>query len=73
MNIAQSNSPDIKRAGLNLKRSQESLKAQNASLKSRFSLTVEPFSFEKIREFDSFNSTWNTRETKQSSGLVSIR
>lgn len=72
MTIAQSNSPNILRAKLNLERSQESLKAQNASLKSRFSLTVTPFSFDRAREFNPFFSTWNTSETKQSSGLFSI-
>ncbi len=72
MNIARENSPDIQHARLNLERSQESLKAQNATLKSHFSLTIEPFSFSRDRAFDSFYSTWNTTETKQSSGLFSI-
>ncbi|MFC2088540.1 TolC family protein [Calditrichota bacterium] len=72
MNIARTNSPDILQAKLNLERSQESLKAQNASLKSQFRLTVEPFRFDRAREFSPFFSTWNTSETKQSSGLFSI-
>ncbi len=34
--IASQNSPDIKRVRLNMERSQELLKAQNAALKSNF-------------------------------------
>lgn len=72
MAIARENSPDILQAKLTLERSRESLKAQNASLKSQFRLSIEPFSFQRAREFNQFFSTWNTSETKQSSGLFSI-
>ena len=70
--IAEQNSPDIQRARLSLDRSRELLNAQEASLKSRFSFTVEPFFFSHQREFNTFFSTWNTSELKSSSGTFTI-
>jgi len=72
LDIASKNSPDIRRSELNLERSQQSLNAQKASLKSRFSLTLNPFDYEKTRQFNTFFSTWNTSENKQSSGVFTI-
>ena len=66
--IAKKNSPDIQRSQYNLERSQESLNAQKAALKSRFSLSVNPFGFSNTRQFNTFFNTWNTNETKYSSG-----
>jgi outer membrane protein len=66
--IAKENSPDIQRSQYNLERSQESLNAQKAALKSRFTLTVNPFGFSNTRQFNNFFNTWNTNETKYSSG-----
>jgi outer membrane protein TolC len=70
--IAEQNSPDIQRARLSLDRSRELLNAQEASLKSRFSFTMEPFFFSHQREFNTFFSTWNTSELKSSSGTFTI-
>ncbi len=72
LEIAREHSPDIRLAKLNLERSRELLKAQEAGLKSRFSLTLRPFAFSRDREFNTFFSTWNTSEIKQSSGTFVV-
>ena len=72
LGTASSNSPNIQRARLSLERSQKLLDAQNAALKSRFSLTLDPFSYDHGREFNPFFSTWNTTEIKSSSALLTI-
>ena len=66
LDIARSNSPDIRRSLLNLERSEQTLKAQNAALKSNFSLNLTPLSYDKTRAFDIYNSKWNTSETTKS-------
>ena len=72
LEIAQTNSPDIKRSILNLESNRKSLDAQQASLKSKFSLEVTPFDFSRSRVFDEFFSTWNTSEDYNSSGTFSV-
>lgn len=72
LDIARTNSPDIKRTLLNLERSEQSLKAQNAALKSQFSLSLTPFSYNKSRSFDDFYSIWNTNETTESFGTFTV-
>ena len=72
LEIAMENSPDIKELELSLIRSQELLNAQNAALKSQFSLSLTPMDYSRDRAFNNFFSTWNTSETKQSSGLFRI-
>ena len=42
MEIAQENSPSLRRSYMNLERYKQNLLAQKASLKSRFSLNLEP-------------------------------
>lgn len=72
LEIAKSNSPDIRRSILNLESNRKSLEAQQASLKSKFSLEVTPFDFNRRRVFDEFFSTWNTSEDYNSSGTFSV-
>ncbi len=72
MDIAEENSPDIKRTRYNLIRSQENLNAQRASLKSNFSLTIDPLEYSNDREFNDFFSTWNDQEVIRSSGSFTI-
>lgn len=72
LDIARTNSPDIRRSILNLNRSQELLKAQNAALKSNFSLNLTPISYDKTRAFDIYASKWNTSETTRSNGTFTI-
>lgn len=72
MQIAEQNSPDIQRARLNLVRSQENLNAQQAALKSNFSLSVNPFEYSNERTFNDLASKWNTFETKKSYGSLTV-
>ncbi len=72
INVALENSPNIKRSKLNLERSQESLNAQNAALKSKFNLQITPFDYYRDRQFNDFFSTWYTSENKQSFATFSI-
>lgn len=72
LDIARTNSPDIRRTLLNLERSEQSLKAQNAALKSQFSLSLTPFSYSKNRTFDNLNSIWNTNQNTQSFGTFTV-
>jgi outer membrane protein TolC len=72
LQTALKNSPDIQQARLSLNRSQKLLDAENASLKSRFSLYIEPFNYSHNREFNQFFSRWNTAELKSSSLLFTI-
>jgi outer membrane protein TolC len=72
LEIAKQNSPEIQRARFSLERSQENLNAQEASLKSRFGLYLEPFNYDRRSEFNTFFSTWNTTETKTYNGTISI-
>lgn len=72
LQIAREHSPDIQQARLSLNRSQKLLEAENASLKSRFTLDLQPFNYYHNREFNQFFSTWNTSELKQSSLLFTI-
>ncbi len=70
--IARQNSPDIRQAKYALERGQQLLNAQEASLKSKFSLSLEPFYYSRASEFNTFFSTWNTTEIKSYSGTFSI-
>ena len=72
MDIAEKNSPDIKRTRFSLERSQENLNAQRASLKSNFSLSINPFEYSNNREFLDFASQWNNQERIESSGSFTI-
>ncbi len=72
LEIASQNSPDIRRSLLNLERSQESLNAQNAALKSQFSLNLTPIDFSRTRSFDDFTSQWFTQEQLGASGTFTV-
>jgi len=72
MQIAESNSPNMKRTKLNLIRSQENLNAQNAALKSQFSLSINPIGYNQNREFNDLISKWNTTRTTESFGLFTV-
>ncbi len=72
ISIAGQNSPDIRRSLLNLTRYRESLNARRASLKSRFSLDVQPVSFNQTRVFDKPFNKWFTSRYFSSSGTFRI-
>jgi outer membrane protein len=72
LNIAETNSPSMKKTRLNLIRNQENLNAQNAALKSNFSLTLNPISYNQNREFNELISKWNSMTTTQSYGDFTV-
>jgi outer membrane protein TolC len=72
LEIARNNSPDIQRSLLSLERSEQTLKAQNAALKSNFSLSVTPLSYDQRRQYDLYNSQWYTSKTTQPSGTFTV-
>jgi len=72
LKVAESNSPSMKRTRLNLIRSQENLNAQNAALKSNFSLTINPIGYTQSREFNDLISKWNSRNTTESYGMFTV-
>jgi len=72
MKIAEANSPSIKQTKLSLIRSQENLNAQNAALKSNFSLTINPIGYTQSREFNDLISKWNTRRSTESYSVFTV-
>ena len=72
LSIAESNSPAMKKTRLNLIRSQENLNAQNAALKSNFSLSVNPIEYSQNRSFNDLISKWNSSRTTESYGLFTV-
>lgn len=72
LDVAAKNSPSIKRTRLNLVRSQENLNAQNAALKSNFSLILNPISYSQNRDFNELISDWNSRKNTESYGNFTI-
>lgn len=72
LKVAESNSPSMKRTRLNLVRSQENLNAQNAALKSNFSLTLNPLSYTQNRQFNDLISKWNSIKNTESFGNFTI-
>jgi outer membrane protein TolC len=72
LSIAESNSPSMKITRLNLIRSQENLNAQNAALKSNFSLTLNPIGYSQDRQFNDLISKWNSQKTTESFGVFTV-
>jgi len=72
MEIAVDNSPDMQQTELSLERSQERLNAQRARLKSQFSITLDPFEYEKTNRFDQQTSEWFLNESASSGGTFAI-
>ena len=70
--FAGRNSPDIQRSLFNLVRAEESLNAQRASLKSQFSLSLNPVEYSNRREFDTRFSQWYTYENFTTSGTFRV-
>ncbi|MBK6267322.1 TolC family protein [Marivirga sp. S37H4] len=70
--IAQQSSPTIKKSILNLYGNQRSLDAQRAALKSRFSLDITPFDYNRNRNFNDLFSQWNTNEDYNSFANFSV-
>ena len=72
LDIAEKNNPDLQAAKLNLERYQYNLVAQQASLKSRFSLDLNPINYSRSRRFDNRLSQWYTNETLNTSGTFMV-
>ena len=72
LNYSIENSPELKTALMNLRRYEFSLNAQRASLKSKFSLTLNPVSYSRNRYFENRLSEWYTNESFSSTGTFSI-
>lgn len=72
MDIAEGNSPSLRRSIMNLERYKQNLIAQRASLKSRFSLNLNPIDYNKNRSFDNRLSQWYTNESLNSSGTFQV-
>lgn len=72
LKVAEENSPSMKRTRLNLIRSQENLNAQNAALKSNFSLSVNPLEYRQDRAFNDLIAEWNTTKTTESYGVFTV-
>lgn len=72
LSIAESNSPTIKKTRLNLIMNQENLNAQNAALKSNFSLTINPIGYSNNRAFNDLISKYNSTNTTESYGLFTV-
>ena len=72
LDITEENNPTLVRSKLNLERYQLNLVAQRASLKSRFSLNLDPINYSKTRRFDNRLSQWYTNETLNSSGTFQV-
>lgn len=72
LDIAEENNPDLIASKLNLERYQYNLEAQQASLKSRFSLDLTPINYSKSRRFDERLSQWYTNEMLNTSGTFRV-
>lgn len=64
--------PDLINSRMSMERYEQNLIAQRASLKSRFSLNLEPISYSQSRQFDSRYSDWYTNRSLSSSGTFTI-
>lgn len=73
LEIASQHSPALIQSKLSLEQRQLNLKAQDASLKSQFSLDVNPFSYTRNNQYDSYNSKWYANENMTSSASLGIR
>lgn len=72
LSTAYQNSPTIRSQELSLERSQQSLNAQRAALKSKFSLDLSPFSYSNQNEYSQDFQEWRNYKNLSSSGSFSI-
>ena len=72
LKIAFENSPALVQSKLSLRQNELNLQAQKASLKSQFSLDVNPFSYSRSSRYDSYNSKWYDSKSMSSSASLGI-
>lgn len=70
--IAQTNSPDIRKSRLNLLSNQKSLDARRAGMKSRVDLDVVPVDFFRNRMYEPIIASWNTTQDFTSYANLSV-
>jgi outer membrane protein TolC len=73
LDIAEENNPQMISSKLSLERTQFNLEAQRASLKSQFSLNVNPIGYSNTRSFDNRDSEWYTNESLSTQGTFQVR
>ncbi len=72
LDLAQKQSPGVMQSRFNLEQNQKSLEANQAALKTRLSLTVNPFNFDRTRQFNDLFSTYNTTENRSIFGTLTV-
>lgn len=72
MQIALSNSPDIKQSRLTMEQNREYLNAELAHLKSNFSLTVTPVEYSVSDTYEEYYSKWYNSKRLTSNGTLMI-
>ena len=72
LEIANNNSPEVRKSALNRERSKNFLDAQRASLKTNFNLSLDPFNYSREERFYEVASRWQTTETYSSMANFSI-
>lgn len=72
MDIAFNNSPNLKTSEYSLIRSQQSLAAQRAAMKSKFTFNTNPFQYTNVRDYDDFAQQWYTNKKVQSNGTFNV-
>ncbi len=60
--VAQTNSPDIKKSNLNLLSNEKNLDAQRKGMKSRVDLDIVPIDYYRNRVYEPIIAQWNTYE-----------
>jgi outer membrane protein len=73
LNIAFQNSPSMRQAGFQLEISERNLMAQQAGLKSQFSLTLMPYRTSSSRVFNDLTSDYNTQTQTRTQTTFTIR
>ena len=68
LEIAYQQSPCIIQSKMSLQQSELALIQQKASLKSQFSLNLNPFQYTRSTSFDDYNTKWYTQKSMSSGG-----
>lgn len=72
LDVANENSPEVRKSSLNRERSKSFLDAQRASLKTNFNLALDPFNYSREERFYEVLSQWQTTETYSTMANFSV-
>lgn len=72
LEIAYQQSPSIIQSKMSLQQRELALVQEKASLKSQFSLDLNPFQYSRSTSFDDYNTKWYTHKTMSSGGSFRI-